>query len=63
MPGFVPRHRLAPRGTRVLAIADNTTVTVPNLTTSEIVSTHHIDPAKTYWHNTQRAPGRWPGAR
>ena len=51
------------RGARVLALADDTTVTVINLTTGEILSTHHIDPAKTYWRNTQRAPGRWPGAQ
>jgi transposase InsO family protein len=48
---------------RVLAIADHTTVTVTELTTGEILSTHHIDPTKTYWRNTQRAPGRWPGAQ
>jgi transposase InsO family protein len=53
----------AHRGTRVLAIADHTTVTVTHLTTGEILSTHHIDPAKSYWRNTQRAPGRWPGAQ
>ncbi len=23
---------------------------------------HTIEPTKTYWRNTQRAPGRWPGA-
>ncbi len=50
------------RGNRVLAIADNTTITVINLKTGEILSTHAIDPAKHYWRNTQRAPGRWPGA-
>jgi hypothetical protein len=50
------------RGTRVLATADNTTVTVVDLETGEILSHHDIDPAKTYWRNTQRAPGRWPGA-
>ena len=49
--------------TRVLAIADDTTVTVIALETGEILSTHDIDPAKTYWRNTQRAPGRWPGAQ
>jgi hypothetical protein len=48
---------------RVLAIADDTTVTVIQLETGEILSTHHIDPAKSYWRNTQRAPGRWPGAQ
>jgi transposase InsO family protein len=49
-------------GTRILAIADDTTVTVIQLETGEILSTHDIDPAKHYWRNTQRAPGRWPGA-
>lgn len=52
----------AHRGTRILAIADGTTVSVINLTTGEILSHHDIDPDKTYWPNTQRAPGRWPGA-
>ncbi len=50
-------------GKRVLAIADNTTVTVIELTTGEVLATNTIDPNKTYWRNTQRAPGRWPGAR
>lgn len=45
--------------TRVLAIADDTTITVIALETGEI---HTIDPHRTYWRNTQRAPGRWPGA-
>jgi transposase InsO family protein len=53
----------AHRGRRVLAIADENTLTVLDLKTGEILSTHHIDPAKHYWRNTQRAPGRWPGAR
>jgi transposase InsO family protein len=48
---------------RVLAIADDTTVTVTELETGEILSTHDIDPTKSYWRNTQRAPGRWPGAQ
>ena len=52
----------AHRGKRVLAIADDTTVTVIDLTTGEILSTHHIDPDQDYWRNTQRAPadGREP---
>ena len=50
------------RGTKILAIADDTTITVIQLETGEILSTHTIDPAKTYWRNTQRAPGRWPRA-
>jgi transposase InsO family protein len=52
----------AHRGLKILAIADDTTVTVTNLATGEILSTHTIDPTNTYWRNTQRAPGRWPGA-
>ena len=52
----------AHRGTRILAIADQHTVTVINLLTAEILSTHNIEPDKNYWRNTQRAPGRWPGA-
>jgi len=51
----------ADRGTKILAIADDTTVTVINLTTGEILSTHDIDPDRPYWRNTQRSPGRWPG--
>jgi transposase InsO family protein len=49
-------------GKRVLAIADDTTVTVIELATGEILATNTIDPNKTYWRNTQRAPGRWPRA-
>jgi transposase InsO family protein len=49
-------------GKRVLAIADDTTVTVIELTTGEILATNTIDPTRTYWRNTQRAPGRWPEA-
>ncbi len=49
-------------GKRVLAIADDTTITVIELHTGEILATNTIDPTKTYWRNTQRAPGRWPGA-
>lgn len=46
---------------RVLAIADDTTITVIELETGEILSTHHVDPDKTYWRNQQKRPGRWPG--
>ncbi|GAB09138.1 putative transposase [Gordonia araii NBRC 100433] len=49
-------------GKRVLAITDETSVTVIDLETNEALSTHHIDPTKNYWRNTRRAPGRWPGA-
>ncbi len=47
---------------RVLAIADDTTVTVIDLDTGEILSTHLIEPTKTYWRNQHKGPGRWPGA-
>jgi len=46
---------------RVLAIADQATVTVIDLTTGEILSTHTIDPDRNYWRNQQKSPGRWPG--
>jgi transposase InsO family protein len=46
---------------RVLAIVDQTTVTVIDLLTGEVLSTHTIDPDRSYWRNQQNAPGRWPG--
>jgi hypothetical protein len=45
---------------RVLAIADQTTVSVIDLTTGEILSTHTIDPDRSYWRSQQKRPGRWP---
>ena len=48
---------------RVLAIADEQEVTVVALDTSEILSTHRIEPDKGYWRNTRRDPGRWPGSQ
>ncbi|WP_428831914.1 integrase core domain-containing protein [Gulosibacter sediminis] len=53
----------ANNGKRVLAIADDTTVTVTHLTTGGVLSTHDIDPDRGYWRNKQREPGRWPGSR
>jgi hypothetical protein len=43
---------------RVLAIAGNTTVTVTviELETREILSTHHIEPTKTHCRNQQKPP-------
>ncbi len=38
------------------------TVTVVHLPTGEVIATNTIDPDNTYWRNTMRAPGRWPGA-
>ena len=45
----------------MLLIADDTTVTIVHLATGEILGTNTIDPEKTYWRNTMKAPGRWPG--
>ena len=45
---------------RVLAFADDHQVTVADLTTGEVLSTHLIEPNKTYWRNQTREPGRWP---
>ena len=39
------------RGKRVLALVDDTTVTVVHLDTSEVLSDHTIDPARSYWRN------------
>ncbi len=46
---------------RVLAITDQTSVTVIDLSTGEVLSTHTIDPDRSYWRNQQKRPGRWPG--
>jgi hypothetical protein len=45
---------------RVLALADDHQVTVADLDTGELLSTHHIQPDKNYWRNQNRQPGRWP---
>lgn len=47
-------------GKRVLAITDETTVTVTHLGTGEILSEHHIDPTRGYWRNQLKPAGRWP---
>jgi hypothetical protein len=41
---------------RVLAITDQTTVTVIDLLTGEVLSTHTIDPNRSYWRNQKNAP-------
>jgi hypothetical protein len=48
---------------RVLAIVDEHEVTVVALETGEILSTHRIEPERSYWRNQRRDPGRWPGSR
>lgn len=50
------------RRKRILAIADHTTITVVHLDTGEVIATNQIDPTRSYWRNTQKAPGRWPEA-
>jgi hypothetical protein len=47
----------------VLAIADESEVTVVALDTGEVLSTHRIEPEKGYWRNQRRDPGRWPRSR
>lgn len=45
---------------RVTILVDRTSATVINQETGEILSRHNIDPAKDYWRNQDRSPGRWP---
>jgi transposase InsO family protein len=47
---------------RVLALADDHHITVIELETGEVLSTHLIEPNRTYWRNQNRAPGRWPNS-
>jgi transposase InsO family protein len=47
---------------RVLALADDHHITVIELHTGEVLSTHLINPAKTYWRNQNKEPGRWPSS-
>jgi transposase InsO family protein len=47
---------------RILAIVDEREVTVVALDTGELLSSHLIEPAKGYWRNQRRNPGRWPGS-
>lgn len=50
----------ANRGKPVLLLIDETTITVIDRTTGEILSAHTINPTKSYWRNNQKKPGRWP---
>ena len=50
-------------GKRVLALTDEHQVTVIELDTGEVLSTHLIQPNKAYWRNQQREPGRWPSSQ
>jgi transposase InsO family protein len=51
----------AHRGKEILALTDTNSVTVIELRTGEVLSAHDIDPARAYWRNKQKSPGRWPG--
>ena len=48
---------------RVLALADEHHITVIELDTGEVLSTHLIQPDRAYWRNQQREPGRWPSSQ
>jgi len=48
---------------RVLAIVDEHEVTVVDLGTGEVLSSHLIEPDCGYWRNQRRDPGRWPGSQ
>lgn len=50
-------------GTPVLILIDHNTVDVIDPLTGEHLSSHRIDPDHSYWRNTQRNPGRWPGSQ
>jgi len=50
------------RGTPVLVLIDQTTTTVIDRTTGEILATNTINPTRTYWPNNDQEPGRWPGS-
>jgi transposase InsO family protein len=47
---------------RVLALADEHHITVIELETSEVLSTHKIEPERAYWRNQNKKPGRWPSS-
>ena len=50
-------------GDRVLALIDDTTVTLIQLETGEILSEHIIDPTRDYWRNQRKKPGQWPDSQ
>ena len=45
---------------RVIMLIDETTVTVTELGTGEVLSQHLIQPEKPYWPDMLRPSGRWP---
>lgn len=53
----------ARRGQPVIVLTDTHTATVLHRTTGEVLSEHDINPDQTYWRDTTREPGRWPGSQ
>jgi transposase InsO family protein len=49
-------------GRNVLILVDEHHATVTDHTTGEILGTYNIEPAKNYWRNQTKEPGRWPGS-
>jgi transposase InsO family protein len=49
-------------GKAILILVDQTTATVTQLTTGEILSQHLIDPTRDYWRDQNKEPGRWPSS-
>jgi transposase InsO family protein len=47
---------------RVLALADDNHITVIELETGEVLSTHKIETNRAYWRNQNKKPGRWPSS-
>lgn len=45
---------------RILMLIDETTVTVTELGTGEVLSQHLIEPEKHYWPDMLKPSGRWP---
>lgn len=56
-----PKVGVAQARRRVLAIVDEQEVAVVALDTGEVLSVHRIEPDRSYWRDTRRSPGRWPG--
>jgi hypothetical protein len=46
----------------VVDISDETSVTITENTTGEILGSYLIEPDKNYWRNQTKEPGRWPGS-
>jgi transposase InsO family protein len=46
----------------VLILTDETSVTITDNTTGEILGSYLIEPDRNYWRNQTKEPGRWPGS-